>query len=57
MAELRETHPEIDRKFREGKFTVHKATKVLSSIPIDRENEHHDAALRRHMITASELPL
>ena len=71
MAELPERHPEIARKFREGSFTVHKKTKVFSSIPMDQAHEQNNAciegdggavgltdntaALRRGIITGPEV--
>ena len=49
MVELPERHPEIARKFREGGFTVHKTTKVFSSIPIDQAHEQNIACTFRKL--------
>ena len=46
IAELPERHPEIARMFREVSFTVHKTTKVFSSIPIDQAHEQNNACIK-----------
>jgi len=46
MAELRERHPEVARKFRKGSFTVRKIKKIFSSIPIYLAHEHNNACIK-----------
>ena len=48
-AELAERHPEIARKSGEGGFTVHKTTKVFSSIPIEQAHEQNIACTFRKL--------
>jgi len=46
MAELPKKHPEIDRKFNAGHFTVQKSKRMFSAIPIDQAHEQNNARIK-----------
>ena len=46
MAELPNKHPEINRKFNAGHFTVQKTKRVFSAIPIDQAHEQNNACVK-----------
>ena len=46
MAGLPNKHPEINRKFNAGHFTVQKTKRVFSAIPIDQAHEQNNACVK-----------
>ena len=46
MAELPKKHPEINRKFNAGHFTVQKTKRVFSAVSIDQAREQNIACVK-----------
>ena len=46
MAELATKHPELEKQFNEGKFTVRKTNRVFSAIAIDHAHEQNKAHIK-----------
>ncbi len=46
MAELPTKHPEVNKMFTAGNFTVQKTNKVFSAIPIDQAHEQNNAYIK-----------
>jgi len=46
VAKLTTKHPNIEREFNAGKFTVRKTNRLFSSIPIDQAHEQNNAYIK-----------